>query len=118
MKSVKFSQIALIVGLVVGLTALWAAAAPVGVAGDLITGGWSNCTVDGVLVAATYSPCDPCAGTLLRLCSEGDGYYRCTGGNIVVVQSSTSGHTPHPSGGIPVCSGPGPCPSVHSGTCY
>ncbi len=118
MKSGKFSQILLIVGLVVGLTALWAAAAPVGAGGDLITGGWVRCTADGVSVASTQSKCDPCSGTLLRWCSEGDGWDICSGGQIVVVQYATAGYTPHPSGGIPVCSGGTTCASVYAGACY
>jgi len=118
MESVKFSKISPIVGLVVALTALWAAGAPIGTAGDLITGGWVNCTVDGVLVGATYRPCDPCVGTLLRLCSEGDGIYLCSGDYVVVVQSGSPGATPHAVGPAGVCNGPGTCPYIRNADCY
>jgi hypothetical protein len=38
----KHSQIALVIGLGVGLLALWGGAAPIGVNGDLVTGAWGQ----------------------------------------------------------------------------
>ena len=119
MKSVKFSHVALLVGLVVGLSALWATAAPVGTSGDLITGGWYAVSKGSAYIGSTATSCDPCSGTLYRNCYEGDGWGNvCSGGGITVVVYSAAGATPHAVGGIGVCSGPGYCTQVHNATCY
>ena len=51
MKSTKLSQIVLLVGLVVGLTALWVGATPVVGVGPTGVGGWEQMFIDGVWVA-------------------------------------------------------------------
>lgn len=44
MKARKFSQVPLLIGLLIGVLALWGGAAPVGATGDLVTGGTSSFT--------------------------------------------------------------------------
>jgi hypothetical protein len=121
MKSNKLSQLLFIVGLVVGLLSFWAGAAPFGAGGDLVTGGWTTCTVQGSnMVAATQGDCDPCNGTVVRYCFEGIPTWGVTCsayGTITVVVGSAYGYTPH-AVGSGSCSGSYPCWDVHDGDCY
>ena len=118
MKSMKLPHVALVLSLVLGMTALWAGAMPVGASGDLVTGGWVACFLQSewLQIAATSSPCDPCRGTLVRYCYEG-GYPACSGGAITVVIAGGPGATPHSNGGGS-CSGSVWCNATYDGTCY
>lgn len=100
MKARKFSQVTLLIGLLVGALTLWVGTAPAGVTGDLITGGWETCWVpgDSAHVAASYWDCDPCDGTAVRECREG-GSPPCSGGYITIVMAASAGATPHSAGG-------------------
>ena len=119
MKSMRFSHVSLMAGLILGLTALWVGASPIGVAGDLVSGGWSTCTDQyGNTVAATLGnwTCPPCQGVLTRYCYEYNGG-NCTGGSITVAITTTGqpGLTVHSAGYIP-CSGS--CFNIYAGDCY
>lgn len=119
MNSKKLSHVSLIAGLVLGVTALWAAASPLGASGDLATGGWVGCSAydnGWHTVAGTSGDCDPCQGTLSRYCFE-YAWGTCTGGSITVVMAiyGQPGATPHSAGYIP-CGGD--CTSIYEGDCY
>jgi len=118
MKSTKFLHVSLVVGLVLGLMALWVGASPIGTSGDLVTGGWTTCWAydDGWnIVAATSWDCDPCQGTLTRYCYEYD--VSCNGGSIsVVMVTGGPGNTPHSAGYAPCTEGA--CEGINAGSCY
>jgi hypothetical protein len=118
MKRIRRSQVPLFLGLALGLMALWVTASPVGASGDLITGSWTACWVQGTKIASTESYCPGCAGTYLGYCSDGLG---CFGGNIVVLIANASGGTPYRTGTSPVCYGllwPWHCRDVYNAGCY
>jgi hypothetical protein len=118
MKSTKLSQVSLVVGLVLAVTALWAGARPIGISGDLVTGGWTTCSDPDIYasLACTSSGSGPCQGTLIRYCYEGPG--SCSGGQIQVAidQPGQPGATMHAGGSQP-CSGTY-CGSAYNGYCY
>jgi hypothetical protein len=97
MKWMKFSHVSLVIGLVLGMMALWAEATPIGVSGDLVTGGWTGCYKSGIYIAATSSSCDPCQGVIISHCYEYDQY--CLGNTLTVVKvTGGAGYTPHSAG--------------------
>ncbi len=115
MKTRTFSVVPLLVGLVVGLLALWVSAAPVGATGDLVTGGWVTCYDENYdKVFATSSDCDPCSGTTTGYC---DDNATCIGGSVSVVVAAPSGATPHAALRTP-CWGNDRCLEMHNGSCY
>lgn len=52
------SPLLLLVGLIVGLLAMWASVSPIGSTGDLVTGGWTWCIWDGEYYACASRLCD------------------------------------------------------------
>ena len=131
MKSRRFLSVPFVIGLSVGLLALYAAASPIGTAGDLVTGGWTWCyTADeGVPIGMDWVPssrdCGPCSGTYTRNCSEGWGSPsgNCTGATIVIAVYNAGGATAHPTGSRPVCYNPPGypnlgCENIFNATCY
>lgn len=123
MKSLRFSHTLLVVGLTLGVAALWAGANPMGITGDLVTGGWSTCWDHQAeyWVASTHEggTCGPCQGTLSRYCYEFSGG-SCSGGTISVVVNipGQPGATAHSSGYTPCGQGSEWCQYARSGDCY
>ena len=120
MKARKYSAVPLLVGLALALMATWAASAPVGVAGDLITGGFTGCIIeDDYPVACTGGPCTYCDGDYNTSCSNWEGGDTCFGGPITVVSCSSAGDatgTSHKVGYA--CTGTGICTLLRNGSCY
>jgi hypothetical protein len=114
-----FSPVLLLLGLTLGLMAMWAVASPVGATGDLITGGWTTCWVGSERFACDSSACstETCRGEGLDPCEDFSGEHACYGGYINVASCSGIG-TPYayPVGTQP-CVGQ-TCLTVHSATCY
>lgn len=110
----------LLIGLIVGLLAMWAVASPVGATGDLITGGWTTCYYTSGPFACSSSSCSTgqtCTGTELKSCSTWEGLGTCSGGYIAVA-TCTAGGTWLPYPGAPSsCSGTY-CGSAYTATCY
>jgi hypothetical protein len=120
MKSVKLSHVSLVVGLVLALTALWVGARPIGIGGDLVTGGWQTCSdpQTGDSFACTNGGGGPCQGTLTRYCYEYGG--DCTGGTIQVAIDipGQPGETMHAGGSRPCTSQYSDCNRIYNGSCY
>jgi len=118
MKTRKFSQLPLLVGLVVGLAALWAGSTPVaGVSGGAI-GGFTRSWIDGAWVATTSSSCTYCDYTSSTSCSS---YYHasCIGGYIAVAQCIGLGDTTHANGQGPCWHPSNPeCTLLYDADCY
>jgi len=106
----------LVAGLVLGLLAMWFAAAPVGASGELVTGGWNWCYVSGDAVACSGGECSKCMGVSVESCSS--SIYGCWGGSISVVSCwSNSPLTTHGTG-TAGCIGDWPCEIIQNGDCY
>ena len=116
MRSVKLSQLALIVGITVGVMALWAGSAPVLGARSSVIGGWSFKTIDtGVWIGCDSGSCSMCAGTLGRECEDGPD---CYGGSITVASPSYRPNDPEPyAAGVAGCSGGLQCQWVRHAGC-
>jgi hypothetical protein len=105
MKKSSISQVTVICGLVFGVMALWAGAAPIGINGDQIIGGWfTYSTGNGDIGCNGSSDCDPCSGLSFVYCSGGPQdemypFYYCYGGSFYAAQAG-AGATPHAVGGI------------------
>ncbi len=115
MKTRLFSQLILLVGVGVGITAVWAGSAPFVGRHAPVLGGYPmfyDSYVDGVYVATTLRGYLPCTGTTTRSCSAydisnaPDGPHYCWGGDVTVAVSSTemTGLTIYPDGLAP-CDG-------------
>jgi hypothetical protein len=108
MKKSSISQIAILCGLALGVMALWASAAPIGVSGDQIIGGWYSYWTGNGWIGCIGTDCDPCSGITSRYCSEGpqdSGGWACSGGSFYAAIAAGSGSTPHAVGGVGVCDG-------------
>ena len=108
MRTRKFSQVALLLGLALGMGALWSSATPLVTLGDAGVGGWEQMFIDGVWVAVypDQGSCVYCWGTTSSSCSEYVGAEPCRGGSISVAvcsASSSAGGTTHAG------EGPTPC---------
>ncbi len=71
MKTRTLSQVTLLIGLTVGLSALWAGSAPFAGINKTVLGGFSDTYVDGGDVATNWDNCYPktCSGTTYQPCS-------------------------------------------------
>jgi hypothetical protein len=119
-KTKKCSQASLLIGLLVGLAALWSSAAPIGLSGDLITAGAPTWILTGPDASANGNrvgcACSPCylhygnAGTIWLSCADGPTNYefRCTGGSFLGARPVVSGGTIHASPYTGVCGGDTP----------
>ncbi len=129
MRTKMFSPFLLLVGLVLGLLAMWAGASPLGVTGDLVTGGtaeaWIGCGVDPVYYGVPYAlgcgECwsNKCSGTSTTTCGSFAGAGACYGGSITIVTCDEEGSGTR-AGGATACScldGDGDWYPMHS-TCY
>lgn len=91
MKTSRISQVSILFGLAVGLMALWAGAVPIGVSGDLVTGGWYSVYQDGYRFACdTSGGCVYCDGGHYDYCSDYTPSGFCTGGLVWVAESGGS----------------------------
>ena len=109
MKSSSISQIAVLCGLALGVMALWAGAAPIGIDGEQIIGGWYGYIAEGgeLIGCSNSSDCDPCSGITYVYCSDGpeEKNWRCHGGGFYAAVAGT-GATPHGTGSAALCDGP------------
>ncbi len=110
MKRSGISQISMLCGLVVGAMALWVGTAPIGVSGDIVTGGWSSVYHNGERFACDIADgCVYCNGGHYEYCSDYDGYTGgtpCSGGLVWVAESG--GTTTAHAGGTTNCYHPNP----------
>jgi hypothetical protein len=120
MKTARLSPSLLLVGLGLGLLALWAGAAPAGIAGDVITGGkWHEQSVYWFACAGKREApdCMRCTGEHIEYCNS---YYLgpCSGGPISVVDGSYMGSIPYGYGTDGICEGDWPgCRGAIDGYC-
>ncbi len=128
MRARKFSHVALLVGLVLGIGALWLGATPL-IGRDLgVVGGWVQYLApEGVWVAASLDQgsCVYCFYTYSSSCSgfQRDPYEPCNGGSISVAKcaaSSSAGKTTHAAAGPTPCwSWEDPwCEEAYDAACY
>jgi hypothetical protein len=108
-----FSPFLLLIGLTLGLLAMWASASPLGATGDLVTGGWTACSV---WMGEEWSPyfgvpsngnCDQCGankcdGTSSTNCSNYGGAGSCWGGTITIITCNSQGERTR-AGGATAC---------------
>ena len=119
MKARKFSQAPLVIGLLLGLAALWIGTAPATGAGGGVIGGFTYTWADGVRVAATSSSCTYCDYSTNRPCSEYNGPYGCLGGYIAVAHCVGLADTTHSAGKGGCWSSADPvCTELYDATCY
>ncbi|HNS19575.1 MAG TPA: hypothetical protein PKH24_03705 [Sedimentisphaerales bacterium] len=116
----RLSQLILLVGIVVGMTAVWVGSTPfVGVNGPVLGGMFYSAWVDhNYLVATTLPDYDYCLGTTSLPCSE-YGRYNCWGGNVTVAVSDSeiTGLTIF-ADGLSACSGDHPrCTTLYDASC-
>jgi len=100
----KWSQSTLMIGLGIGLFAIWSGAAPVGLAGDLVAGSWQAlwCPSEWAYVGCTGYCASHMNGTEASFqCS--DGPYSCYGGWFVGAQYKSDGYTVHAHSYITPC---------------
>lgn len=92
MRTRMFSPFLLLVGLTLGLLAMWASASPLGATGDLVTGGWVACTIDSEDTwfatpsewhCENHCYSERCSNDYSSTCSGYDE--ECTGGSITVI---------------------------------
>jgi len=128
MRTRMSSPVLLLIGLALGLLAMWAAASPVGATGDLVTGGWEACSIDG---GSTWFACpslwhcnNPCKTGKCSIdysvsCSSID-YGSCSGGSVTLISCDSSGPGTISDSGMVACycTDPGGDFQVVSGTCY
>jgi hypothetical protein len=101
----KWSQVMLLISLVVGCLAIWLSAAPVGLTGDLVTGSWIALYMneEGFFwppaVGCTGYYCEPRmnATGVTFSCTTG-GPYSCLGGTFLGAQYKGNGYTVHATG--------------------
>jgi hypothetical protein len=120
MRTRMFSPLLLVVGVTLGLMAMWTVASPVGTTGDLITGGWITCTWDAKRYACGSTSCDSeyCQSSALQSC-ELYAYGDCSGGYITVASCGSGGSTFYAYGGtLSPCYGLGCGNIVRHATCY
>lgn len=91
MRARKFSQVPLLVGVVLGLMVLWGSAAPLSRAGITGIGAWTQYNYSpGIWVAATdEDTCVYCWYTYSSSCEDYE-YGPCNGGNISVAYCASS----------------------------
>ncbi len=122
MKTRMCSSFSVLVGLTLGLMAVYLGASPVGTAGDLVTGGFTVCSIEqNPWVACTNAvgSCTYCDGDYNTSCSNWEGGEVCSGGPITVVSCSSAGDatgTSHKVG--TACTGLGVCAFLRNGSCY
>lgn len=83
MRSMRLSQLALLVGVSMGLVALYGSAAPVFGSGDSIVGGFYVYYYGSGYVGCTESSCNDCQYTTLASCGDAANY-DCGGGTITI----------------------------------
>lgn len=130
MKSRKLSHVSLVIGLVLGMVAVWASATPtVGAAIGTVGGYWYDFYIDGVYVAASdYTECGVCAGTFAGSCTDygmspTGQLLGCSGGYASVAYCVEPGYpgsaTTHANGLSPCWSTYNPyCNDLYDADCY
>jgi hypothetical protein len=123
------SPLLLLIGLTLGLLGMWASASPLGATGDLVTGGWVACSVDGEatwFAASTAWMCDDgdcstgkCSSQWSSTCSQWAGGV-CSGGSITVISCDSLGAKTISFSGVVACNCPwnGGTFPVRNYTCY
>jgi hypothetical protein len=127
MKVAKFSCVSLVAGLVIGVTALWAAAAPASGGGSGIFGGWFVWQVGQKFIGCqSYQACYYCRGTTYSSCELGTyptgENLGCNGGPLITILTEGSwGGTPMASTQNHICSttpgGSSLCPQLYHADC-
>lgn len=92
------SPLLLLVGLTLGLLAMWASASPLGATGDLVTGGWTACSSGGSnwfgvpsdWHCTTHCQSGKCSNDYLDSCSN-YAYGNCSAGPITIVSCYSPG---------------------------
>lgn len=105
MKLTNFSHMWLVLGLAIGVTVVWTAAAPVATGNESLRGGdWSS--YSGVVCCETIDEDDCDSGTDVPDCDSGPLW-------IIIGDSPNLGQ---PFGAV-VCTGPGLCNNIHDSYC-
>jgi hypothetical protein len=113
MKGRKLSHISLLLGLTIGLFAVWAGVTPVAGDSSVVVGGYAAFYdtwfpgSDYPYGASTSTDCYVASGVTYRSCTE-YGRATCTGGYIYVANCASTGYYWHSLSGHP-CSGPTYC---------
>lgn len=118
MSTRRVSQLILLLGITLGMTAVWAGGAPFAGVNGSVLGGFVECYVDGVYVATTWQNYSYCTGTSSESCSDYEvpEPYACWGGYVRVAQSG--GVMKVGSDGLSVCTGSHAwCTDLYDATC-
>jgi disulfide bond formation protein DsbB len=99
MRTRMSSPLLLLVGLTLGLLAMWASVSPLGTSGDLVTGGWVACSTDGGSNwfgvpgdwhCENHCGSGNCSNDYSDSCSN-YAYGNCSAGSITIVSCYTPG---------------------------